>query len=179
MQLATDRVILRELVESDARRIFEIESIPEVSRYQSRDTTSVEAAEWYVRGIMVEAAALPRTVFDFAVTLRGDDRLVGRCGMKRSDNELRDAMVWYVLDPAIHGHGYVTEAARALLAFAFDELGLHRVWADADPRNQASLRVMQRLGMRQEAHHVENVHIRGEWCDSIIYAMLRREWSAR
>lgn len=177
MQLATDRLILRELVESDAARIFEIERIPEVGRYLIRYAERIEEAEEYVRGIIAESAELPRRVFDFAVTVRGDDRLVGRCGMKRSDGELRDAMFWYMLDPAVHGHGYATEAARALLAFAFGELALHRVWADADPRNPASLRVMERLGMRKEAHHVENVEIRGEWCDSVIYAMLRREWN--
>ena len=88
-------------------------------------------------------------------------------------------MFWYVLDPSAHGHGYATEAARALLAFSFGELALHRVWADVDPRNPPSVRVLERLGLRKEAHHLENVEIRGEWCDTVIYAMLRREWSAR
>lgn len=178
MQLATDRLILRELVERDARRIFEIESIPEVGRYLMTIPECVEDSEEYVRGLIVEATEVPRRAFDFAVTVRGDDRLVGRCGMKRSDSDLRDAMFWYVLDPAVHGHGYATEAARALLAFAFGELALHRMWADVDPRNPPSLRVLERLGLRKEAHHVENVEVRGEWCDTVIYAMLRREWSA-
>jgi RimJ/RimL family protein N-acetyltransferase len=96
--------------------------------------------------------------------------------MHRDDKQPADAMFWYVLDPAHHGQGYATEAARALLAYSFGELGLHRVWADVDPRNPASMRVCERLGMRKEAHHIENVFIRDEWCDTVIYAMLRREW---
>ena len=179
MQLATDRLILRELAERDAARIFAIEAVAEVGRFLSRFATSEADALEYVRGVIVEAQLLPRQVFDFAITERGDDRLVGRCGMRRGDAEPRDAMLWYVLDPAVQGRGYATEAARAVLAYAFGELRLHRVWADADPRNPASLGVMQRLGMREEAHHLENVCIRGEWCDSVIYAMLRREWEAR
>ena len=179
MQLATDRLILRELVEGDAPRIHEIEAMPSVWRYLSKFPETEDEAAEYVRGILVEATDVPRLVFDFAVTVRGNDRLIGRCGMKRGDSEPRDAMIWYVLDPAHHGHGYATEAARALLDFAFGELRLHRAYADVDPRNPSSVRVCERLGMRKEAHHVENVCIRGEWCDSLIYAMLRREWEAK
>lgn len=178
MQLATDRLILRELAERDIPRVHAIEATPGVGRYLSRYADTPEAAAEYVHGVIAEAQLVPRLVFDFAVTVRGDDRLIGRCGIKRGDSDPRDAMLWYVFDPAVHGHGYATEAARAVVAFAFGDLRLHRVWADADPRNPASIRVMTRLGMREEAHHVENVCIRGEWCDSVICAILRREWEA-
>lgn len=175
MELRTERLLLRELDESDAPRLSEVESLPAVWRYLIDERDTLDKAVAYIDGIIMDAAVVPRRVFDFAVTLEGF--YIGRCGMKRSDHELRDAMIWYALDPAYHGHGYATEAARALVRFAFEQLGLHRVWADADPRNPPSIRVMERLGMRREAHHLENVCIRGEWCDSIIYAMLRREWN--
>lgn len=174
MQLVTDRLILRELVESDARRFFEIETAPGVSRYLTRFYHHEDDALEYVRGMMVEAQEVPRLAFDLAITFHGE--MIGRCGMKRDDAEPADAMFWYVLHPAHHGQGYATEAARALIAYAFEELRLHRVWADVDPRNPASLRVCERLGLRKEAHHIENVYIRDEWCDTVIYAMLRREW---
>lgn len=174
MELRSERLLLRELAESDAPRLAAIEALPEVWRYLSGHADTVEKAEAYIDGIITDAAVIPRRVFDFAITL--DGLYIGRCGMKRSDHELRDAMIWYSLDPAYQGKGYATEASRALVRFAFEQLGLHRVWADADPRNPASIRVMERLGMRREAHHIENVCIRDEWCDSIIYAMLRREW---
>jgi RimJ/RimL family protein N-acetyltransferase len=174
MELRTDRLILRELVESDAQRLFEIESQPRVNRYLTRMYEHVDEVLEYVRGIVVESREVPRLTFDFAVTKGG--QMIGRCGMHRDDKQPADAMFWYVLDPAHHGQGYATEAARALLAYSFGELGLHRVWADVDPRNPASMRVCERLGMRKEAHHIENVFIRDEWCDTVIYAMLRREW---
>src|SRR5688572_14444540 len=140
MQLATDRLILRELAERDAERLFAIESRPDVNRYLMSIPARVDDSLAYVRRIMADADKMPRRVYDFAVTLRGDDTLVGRCGM-HSDDDPRSAMIWYTLDPAVHGQGYATEAARALVAFAFEELKLHRVWADVDPRNPPSLRV--------------------------------------
>ena len=174
MQLATDRLILREIVEADAQRVFEIESTPGAGRYVERFSESLHDAEVFVRGIIVEAQQQPRLVYDFAVVR--DGVMIGRCGFKRGESEPRMAMLWYAIDAAHQGHGFATEAARAVLRFAFEDLGLHRVWADADPRNAASVRVMERLGMRREAHHLEHVCIRGEWCDSVICAMLRREW---
>lgn len=170
--------MLRELAESDAPRLFEYESQPDFARFMSGYCATLDGAYEYVRGILVETQEVPRLVFDFAVTVRGDDRIVGRAGMKR-DADPRSAMLWYSLDPAVQGNGYATEAARAVMTMAFEELKLHRVWADADPRNPASLRVMERLGMRKEGHLVENICIRDEWCDSVIYAMLRREWETR
>jgi RimJ/RimL family protein N-acetyltransferase len=66
-----------------------------------------------------------------------------------------------------------------MLDFGFGTLGLHRVWGDCDPRNEASVRVQRKLGMRQEAHFRENALIKGEWVDSLIHAILDREWAAR
>jgi [ribosomal protein S5]-alanine N-acetyltransferase len=175
VELSTERLLLRELEESDAQRMSEIESLPEVWRYLEGERRTLEKADEYICGIITEASVIPRRVFDFAVTL--DGLYIGRCGMGRNDRELRAAMLWYSLDPAYHGKGYATEAARAVLKLGFEQLGLHRIWADADPRNPPSIRVMERLGLRREAHHIENVCIRGEWCDSVIYAMLRSEWN--
>jgi RimJ/RimL family protein N-acetyltransferase len=178
VQLATERLILRELVDDDWRAIFEMESDPDVVRYLTKEAQSEDEASNYVQHMRFSAHEVPRMVFDFAITVRGDDRLIGRCGMRRSASEPREAMLWYVVAPAHQGRGYACEAARAVLGHAFDDLGLHRVYADADPRNPASIKVMEKLGMRREAQLVENVWIKGEWCDSLIYARLRREWAA-
>jgi len=90
----------------------------------------------------------------------------------------REGTLWYVIHPDAWGQGYATEAGRAILDFGFGSLGMHRMIADCDPANRASARVAERLGMRREAHHVENFLHRGVWCDSLIYALLDREWRA-
>ena len=76
------------------------------------------------------------------------------------------------------GRGYMTEAGRAILDVAFREIDLHRVWATCDPRNRASYRVMEKLGMRREAHFRKGVMEKGEWRDSYLYAILAEEWLA-
>jgi len=84
----------------------------------------------------------------------------------------------YVFAPEAAGYGYATEACRAVLDFAFAGLALHRVSARLDARNTSSARLAHRLGMRQEAHLIEDEMFKGEWSDTVIFGMLDREWSA-
>ena len=86
--------------------------------------------------------------------------------------------VGWAIHPDHQGNGYATEASRAMLGLAFDGLGLHRVVARCDGRNTASVAVMERLGMRKEAHFVENEFVKGEWSDELVFAILRTEWAA-
>ena len=108
--------------------------------------------------------------------LAAEARLIGWCGLGISDDEPREAIVWYTLHPDAWNRGYTTEAARALVDFGFRTLGLHRVGADCDPANVASWRVLEKLGMRREGHLREKFWIKGEWVDSLIFAILDHEW---
>jgi RimJ/RimL family protein N-acetyltransferase len=92
--------------------------------------------------------------------------------------EHRGGEIGYVLNPTYSGHGYATEAAHRLLHLAFDDLGLHRVTARVDAENQSSARLAVRLGMRQEAHLVQNEWFKGHWSDGLDFAILEDEWRA-
>ena len=182
MELRTPRLLLRELAESDAAAANLYECDPAVVRYQSHPPRSLAESLAYIQRVHKEtAASSPRRLFDLALTLGGslDGSLIGRVGLNVTDPGSGQAALWYILHPAQWGHGYVPEAARALLDFGFTELGLHRVMVDTDPRNLASIRVAQKLGMRKEAHLIENVFLKGEWCDSLLFAILKREWNSR
>lgn len=177
MRLETARLVLREFVEGDWRAMHATHSREDVVRYLTIEPMDEAAAREYVQGTMVSARELPRAEWELAITRRGgDDTMLGRVGMKR-DADPRSAMLWFTLDPAQHGNGYATEAVRALLDHAFGDVKLHRVWGDCDPRNMQSGRVMERAGMRREGHLVQNVWIKGEWCDSVLYALLASEWA--
>ena len=89
------------------------------------------------------------------------------------------AEIGYIVHPDHAGHGYATEATRPLLAVAFDALGLHRVIGRVEPRNIASARVLEKLGMRCEAHLVENEFVKDEWQSELVYAILDREWRSQ
>jgi RimJ/RimL family protein N-acetyltransferase len=90
----------------------------------------------------------------------------------------RQGEMGFIFHPDHQARGYATEAARALLGLAFGEYGLHRVYGRLEPRNEASARVLERLGMRREAHLVENEWVKGEWQSEAVYALLAREWES-
>src|SRR5713101_9131559 len=85
----------------------------------------------------------------------------------------------YVFNPALGGRGYATEAANVMLRLGFEGLGLHRIVARIDERNESSVRLARRLGMRQEARLVRNEFFKGEWSTELDFAMLADEWYAR
>jgi RimJ/RimL family protein N-acetyltransferase len=181
MELTTSRLYLREMRLEDAEAANEYESDPEVARYQTHGVRSLEESRKYIAEGLVTAACDPRRTYDLAITVRAEksDRLIGRAGLSFSNVELQEAMIWYVVRPADHGKGYATEAARAMLGFGFEVLKLHRIFADVDPLNIPSSRVCEKLGMRKEAHFIDNIFIKNIWCGTAIYALLDREWIAK
>jgi RimJ/RimL family protein N-acetyltransferase len=115
---------------------------------------------------------------ELAAVLAADGAMIGDCLLKLTSLEHRQGEIGYTLHPDHQGHGYATELARELLRLAFDELGLHRVVGRLEPRNLPSARVLERIGMRREAHLVENEWVKGEWQSEYVYALLDREWRA-
>jgi [ribosomal protein S5]-alanine N-acetyltransferase len=177
--IETPRLLLRELEESDAAAANVWESDPEVVRYQSTDVIGVDESLSYIRHVRLESARRPRLLYDLAAARREDGLLIGRVGLRVSRPEHREGELWFVFRRDVWGQGYAGEAAGAMLELGFGRLGLHRIWGDCDPRNARSARLMEKLGMRREAHLRENWWLKGEWCDSWIYAMLESEWAAR
>jgi RimJ/RimL family protein N-acetyltransferase len=91
----------------------------------------------------------------------------------------RGGELGFIFHPDHSGRGYAIEAAGVVLGVAFGEFGLHRVTGSCDARNLASARLMERLGMRREAHFHSNEYVKDEWCDELVYAILREEWVVR
>ena len=177
MILTTQRLILRELEEADWPALYAFESDPDAVRYQSYSPQTPEECREKIRRAMADLSERPRRTYNMAVVLHEERQLIGRCGLQIENGELREGQLWYILHRGYWGHGYMPEAARALLNFGFVSLGLHRVWADCDPANHASVRVLEKLGMRREGHFRENARLKGEWVDSLIFAILDREWT--
>ncbi|RNI31097.1 GNAT family N-acetyltransferase [Rufibacter latericius] len=175
MELHTSRLHLREFKEDDWHFTNLYESNEEVMRYQTSAVRTGKESREYILHCLEEAKEEPRTLFDLAIVLKTTNMLIGRVGMK-VDYDAEEAVLWYILNQTYWNKGYTTEAAAALLRFGFEDLHLHRIWADCDPRNNGSFRIMEKLGMRREAHFRENIFIKGHWCDSYVYALLDHEW---
>ena len=178
VRLETERLLLRDFAPDDWPALHGVESREDVARYQSFEPRTPEESRAYVTAAWEQATQETRETYDLAVILVAEDLLIGRCGLDLTNPDLGEGMLWYTIHPSYWGQGYATEAAHRLLAFGFDELQLHRIWADCDPANSASVRVLVKLGMRQEAHLIENAWIKGAWVDSLLYAILDREWSS-
>jgi RimJ/RimL family protein N-acetyltransferase len=176
----TERLLLRPLTAADVDALLAYRSRPDVCRYvpfEPMDRAAVEerlGTQWDRTELTAEGQALT-----LGVELAGTGELVGDVVLFWHSLEHLAGEIGYVLDPAHGGRGYATEAARALLAMAFDGLGLHRVVARLDERNGASAAVARRLGMRQEARLVDNEMFKGEWSTELVFAMLAAEWAGR
>jgi len=172
----TDRLVLRVLEKSDVDAHLRMFSIPSVVRYLYDEPLTPELAEEHLAKRFEPNPFVENNWMNLAVTL--DDEYIGEIGVCQRSLVHKQCELGWVFMPDVAGNGYATEAAAAMRDFAFKELDAHRVAAHFDIRNEASARVMQRLGMRFEAHLVETEFIKGEWTDEGIYAITRAEWEA-
>ena len=177
--IRTERLLLRPYAHDDVDALYAYQRLPEVHRYlytEPRTRSEVEAlvAERAGRGTITEVGAPVTLVADLAQT----GELVGDCVLFWRSEEHKQGEVGYVFNPAYHGRGLATEAVRGLLRVGFEDLGLHRIAGHLDARNTPSVRVLERAGLRREAHLVENEFVKGEWTDELVYAIRAREWTA-
>lgn len=175
-QIRTDRLVLRRPVVADVPALHAYRSLPDVCRYLPFEPQSPETVAGRVAAAESdESAELP--MFWRVVEVAGG-AVVGDVIVFLRSREHRGGEIGWVLHPAHQGRGYATEASAGILDVTFDRLGLHRVVARLDARNEASARVCRRLGMRPEARLVENEWFKGEWTDEVLWAVLDREWRA-
>ena len=178
MQLETERLLLREFVADDWATVLAYQSDPRYLRYYAWGGRTAAEAQDFVQIFLDQQAAQPRHKFQLVVTTKAAGTLIGNCGIRLAAPGVRVGDIGYELAPEQWGHGYATEAARAILAFGFGALGLHRVWASCVADNTASAHVLTKLGLRREAHLREIDYYKGRWWDEQIYAILEDEWRA-
>ena len=159
-------------------RPFTLDDVAAVHAFQSRE----EVTRWIywsarsrdeVQAALREYIAMP-TESGVVLAVEVEGALIGQASLAVRDH--RQGEIGFLLHPDHQGHGYATQAAEALLELGFGTYALHRVYGRIEPRNIASGRVLERLGMRKEAHLIENEWVKGEWQSEAVYAILAREW---
>ena len=176
--METERLKLRPFNRGDVDAVFAYRSLPAVARYLFDDPMSHEECAEAVRlraGQIAFAGEGDKILL--AVERTAASRLIGEVSLiwRRIADER--AEIGSILHPEAQGQGHATEAAQALLGFAFGQVRLHRVYARCDARNAASAKVMARLGMREEAHLHEHAFVKGRWDEELIFSILDRDWS--
>ena len=175
MELMTERLRLREFVAEDWRAVLAYQQDPRYLRYYAWTERTPEAVQEFVGWFLAQQQASPRDKYQFAVTLKDTGELIGNCGVRRTAPGAPEADLGYELAPAQWGKGYATEAARAVLAFGFAALGVHRIEAECVADNTGSARVLEKLGMRLEGRLRDKEYFKGRWWDRLIYAVLAGE----
>jgi RimJ/RimL family protein N-acetyltransferase len=177
--ILTERLSIRRLELADAEAMFRYRCDPLVTRYQNWEPASVEEVRTFIAGLGEIGVDTPGRWYQLGLFLRETGELAGDCGIQVQAHDSRQAEIGISLAPAFHGRGLATEALRAVLGYLFTSLGKHRVYGSVDPGNAASLALLERVGMRREAHLVEGLWFKGAWADDVIFAMLEREYVAK
>jgi RimJ/RimL family protein N-acetyltransferase len=175
--LTTPRMILRPYEVGDLAALHDLFGRDEVCRYLHWPPLDLEQAraklEQRLRQTSIQADGDPVVL---AAVEAATGRHVGELMLRLASARHRQGEIGWSIHPDAKGRGLATEGAREMLRLGFDELGLHRIVAGSDPRNVASVRVMEHIGMRREAHFLESEFIKEEWTGEVICAVLESEW---
>ncbi|MEI2299396.1 GNAT family N-acetyltransferase [Ensifer sp. MJa1] len=179
IRISTERLIIRPFAANDFPSFLAYHRLPEVYRFLYQAPLDETAA----RAKFAKASA-PRLEDDgdvavFAVERQDDGVVLGEVLLKLASKAAGQAETGYIFNPAFAGKGYATEAMRSVLNLGFSTLNFHRIFARLDALNSGSVGVVERLGMRREAHLIENDRFNDTWGDEFVYALLRREWLAK
>lgn len=176
-ELHSPRLRLRTIHRSDLDAIYALHSDQRAMRYWSFAPWSErrQAQDWFDQRRRLGES---EEVWPWAVTLAGADRLIGLATLFALNRAQKRAEIGYLLSPEHWGQGYAQEALRAVLDYALPALDIGRVEADIDPRNEASCRLVERLGFRREGYLRERWRVNGEITDTAFYGLLRREYIA-
>ena len=176
MELHTNRLLLREFVTTDWPAVLAYQSDPRYLQYYDWTDRTRDDAQRFVQMFLDQQDEQPRRKFQLAVVLKSGGQLIGNCGIRKASADAHEADIGYELSPDHWGHGYATEAARAIVRFGFAELRVHRIWAWCIADNAASARVLEKLGLKLEGRLREKEYFKGRWWDTLVYGMLEDEW---
>ena len=174
--LDTPRLRLRRFRASDVDEFVAYRNIPEVAQYQSWDGYTHELAREFIESQQTIHPGMPDEWFQFAIERKDSGELIGDCALYTNTSDHPQGEIGFTLSPQFQGKGYATEAVSAVFDYAFGVLNLNRIIGIADCLNDGSIALMERIGMRREAHFIQHIWFKGRWSDEFWYAMLRSEW---
>ena len=176
--LRTGRLVLREFTAEDWAATFAYQNDPLYLRFYEREAVTERQCQALVYQFILWQGEQPRSKAQLAITLAATGEVVGNVGVRRETAPEPVADMGFELNPRHWGHGYATEAARAMVDWGFGEWGLERIHAHCVSENTASARVLERAGLREEARLRDHQFFKGRFWDLTLYGMLRGEWES-
>jgi ribosomal-protein-alanine N-acetyltransferase len=172
----TARLNLREFVSCDFEAVHAYSSDPRVTRYLFFGPRDEQSTAEYLEELLASQREVPRTRFELAVEEVATARLIGACDLSLIEAKVVD--LGYMLGAEQWGNGYATEIALALIDAAFFELRAERVISTVDVNNGASIRVLEKVGMRWEAVYRRHRRAKNRWWDCHLFTLPREVWEA-
>lgn len=176
LPVRTARLCLREFTQGDFKAIHAYSADPRVTRYLFFGPRDEPSTADYLEGLLASQREIPRTRFELAVEELSSGRVIGACDLSLIERDVVD--LGYMLGSGDWGKGYATEVALALVDAAFTELGAERVISTVDVNNRASIRVLEKIGMRWEAVFRRHRRAKNRWWDCHLYVLPRTVWEA-
>ena len=167
MKLETKRLIIRPITLDDKNEIFEYRSDTESNKYQGWIPKTIDDVETFI-GKISEQINEPETWFQYVIIEKETHKLVGDVGIHFFDSENRTVEIGCTLNKEFQNKGYATESVKRVIDYLFNELNKHRIITSIDPDNKNSIRLVERIGFRKEAHFIESLYINGKWVDDLI-----------
>ncbi len=175
LPIETPRLVLRKLQLEDFSDALEVLSDPETFRYEERPPMDETEVKPWLERVVKEKLSDISGLLTLGIVLRDSQKLIGLLWMKYVDSNRQQASLGIQMNNGFKRQGLGFEAFRAALSFCLQDIGLHRVTATCDSRNEAAVRLFTKLGMRNEAECLRDRFIEGEWVDSLWFAMTEDE----
>ncbi|MFF2909220.1 GNAT family N-acetyltransferase [Paenibacillus sp. NPDC057934] len=170
----TERLLIRTLEMKDREAFFRYRAMPEVYKYQSWRPEDINEVEKFISDNLAVVPNTSDSWFQVAICLK-DGQLVGDVGIHFMEDGFQ-VELGYTLSPEFQGKGYASEAVRAVIDYLFTGLGKHRITGSVDPDNLKSIKLLENLGFRKEAHFIKSYRMNDAWYDDCVYAILADEW---
>nr|WP_321452595.1 GNAT family N-acetyltransferase [uncultured Carboxylicivirga sp.] len=178
MKIATKRLIIRPLLLSDKEAVFEYRSDKETNKYQGWIPDTIRDVELFIAKIAKQINQ-PETWFQCVMIEKKSEKIIGDVGIHFMGEENLQVELGCTLNKHFQSKGYATEAVEAVMDYLFNQLDKHRIIASIDPENSNSIKLVERIGFRKEAHFVKSLFINGKWVDDVVYAMIQSDWIKR
>ena len=175
MNIKTDRLFIRPIKLDDKELIFEYRSDSITNKYQGWIPESIDDVIEFI-GKVAKKVNLPNTWFQLVILEKETNTLIGDIGIHFLDMENMQTEIGCTLNKNFQAKGYATEALRGVITYLFNNLQKHRITTSIDPSNTNSIKLVERLGFRKEAHFIESLYLNGKWVDDIVYSILEKEW---
>ncbi len=164
MILETDRLLIRPITIDDKNEIFRYRRDKEINKYQGWIPETIEDVEIFIGKVSKQ------------INDKKTQKIVGDLGIHFLDSENKQVEIGCTLNKDFQNQGFATESLKRVIDYIFNELKKHRIITSIHPDNKNSIRLVERIGFRKEAHFIESLFINGKWVDDLIYAIIEKDW---